>query len=94
MPHAATIHGLETMSVLVVSTAHMTKADARRIRDGEAGEIASDVYGHFVWTESDAPYPLSDAFNGVITFAADNGYGYVRFDRDGPACEHFPTFDW
>lgn len=91
----------ETYSVLVLSTAHLTKGDAQYLEAQAAdglGMIARRSTGLFVKLY-DSPrfnhYPdLSPQANDILRQAHEAGHRMVEFDCDARAVEGLPTFDW
>lgn len=93
--------GLEVMAVLVLSTAHLTAADAASLDAGLwPTAVADDEYGYFLWAGDAGAQPKpgdftpSDGFIAAIALAREVGCRYVRFDRDGPAVDGLPAHAW
>ena len=97
--------GIESYSVLVTSTGHMTQEDSQHLQgevdtQGENYRIWPTGYGWVVRLHPDmyqndlGDLGLSDAIWNVFYFALARGYGAVEFDRDGEFVEGLETFDW
>lgn len=99
---------LNSFSVLVLSTAHLTPDIAaeldRHFRDGPStdpdqwaywivGSPWSD-YGWWIWAELEQLTELPWPLRDALKFAADRGHRFVQFDRDEPEIEELPTWEW
>lgn len=86
---------LEVGEYLVLSTAHLTEQDARRMTD-MAGVYDMGAYGFMVYVS--VPY-LSEntvfvSVRSVISFARRHDFKILILDRDGPIIDELPTYDW
>lgn len=95
---------LEILSVLVVSTSHLTAEEGTggleehalhgihtSVRDDHAMEIV-------LWDDPMPGYmqstPPSEGLAGVIAVARAHGIERIRFDADGPVLNGIPTYNW
>ena len=96
---------LEEMLAVVVSTGHLTKADAEELARVDIGRellIYVGEYGWIVYAEAErhaceAASPdlrLSASFWNLLGWAQRQGYDWIRFDRDADAVEGLEVFDW
>jgi hypothetical protein len=97
---------LEVEKSLVVSTGHITEADAKALeRAAKNPERDLLVNAEDEWImvhldtmrQDDADLDnLSRAFHKMVKFGANRseGFAYIKFDADGPVLEGFRVFDW
>ena len=87
--------------VLDISTAHMTREDARKLEnechDGHAPVYELLEYGYLTYAGDvlENWEDMSPAFIKIMESASEMGCCYVRWDRDGP--EYSPElekFEW
>ena len=82
----------ETQKVLVISTVHIGPQDTTWLEDNEV-TIAQDEYGFFIWAKTEHR-GLPSSIAQVLKTARNEGYDYVRLDRDGPVYDDLVKFDW
>lgn len=94
----------EIHNLLVLSTSHITAADADLIAGeafpGKGGDESSLLV--YCGTPGDESFPLEtaraagygDAFLNVVETARGLGCRYLLFDNAGPVVEGLPAFDW
>lgn len=89
---------IETMTALVVSTNHVTAAEARAFSDSacEIITIMSSDYGWLISSDTDSIdlTQYSDGLRRVIELARSRGLGWVHFDGAGPKVDGIPSYDW
>ncbi len=92
---------IEIEKTLVVSTAHITEADAAYLESGLAyrsGLIVTCTESFFLFPlTDDVEYTVvSDDFLKLVAFAKNHEehFTHLKLDADGPILEGFPTFDW
>ena len=93
----------ETQRFVVISTAHVPEATARRLDNtpskdwpclgGSYGEYGWCLYAHDenagVW-----PDVIPDELFKVMLWARGLGFDYILFDCDGDLVEALPSHDW
>lgn len=90
------------MRVLVVGTAHVTRAEATLFEAGlSPGEwLPTPMRWEFGWMVSIGKVDnadlsgLSDGLRGIIEYAWDLGYEWLRFDCDQLHVKGIPTYEW
>jgi len=97
-------HVLPKYKVADISTAHITKEDARLLHEmNSCGEAPSyyelDEYGWLVNVDPADWAPMkelgySNTFVALLMRAKMEGCSYLRLDRDGPVVDELPSFDW
>lgn len=100
----AVAHGLEVDAVLVVSSAHITEEEKELLELNNLQEACpgnnlmvsmAGEYGWMFFIESvDADAGLSEGFAGVIRYAKEHGFTWVRLDSGGDELAGLPTYDW
>jgi hypothetical protein len=91
---------LDIQKTLVVSTAHITEQD-NELLENEAIVCYSNEYFYLIplnqsSTDSVPGDNFSPAFKKLFEFAKNHeeGFSYLKLDRDGDILEGFDTFDW
>lgn len=89
-------HGLEIARMLICSTAHLTKIEAKGL---EIGGYSRGEYGFLLYVGSELdPVPeiplKSDGLVGAMQTARDAGCVYLLLDRDGEKIANVPTYEW
>lgn len=84
------------MEVPVISTGHVSRADADLLEHGENSHaITQDEFSVILIIEDENNFPeCSPAFNTLLTAFRDLGYGHLRLDVDGEEVDGLPTYDW
>jgi len=89
---------LEITEVLVLSTGHMTREDNKLLKElsgrGDRWQVYSGGTGFFVWVGEYDHIQFSQALRDALYWAQEQGYDWVRFDRDGPVYHCLETHDW
>ena len=104
------IHAPVIITVLDISTRHITKIDDRLIKEAADEEnvltpiITYDyAEGYFVYVPSDdlknhldrcKRHGMSEQFCKILRLAAVRGIKYVQFDADGTTYADLKTFNW
>jgi hypothetical protein len=92
---------LETLRVLVASTAHLTMHDAEMLSQ-ELEHITVHSYTEGFWVhvpqgeylEHAMEHYHFDAFFELVGFAKALGYQWLRIDRDAPHIDALPVYGW
>lgn len=94
---------MQIMTALIVSTAHITEAEDRAIKEGNPpGELHTPFvwdYGYIfhvgeIGDDTFDPDLLSAGMLGVFRYALEQQIEWVRFDCDGPTLDGIETYDW
>lgn len=95
---------LEILSVLVVSTSHLTAEEGTGGLEDHAlrGIYTSVRHDHafeiVLWDDPMPAYmqstPPSEGLAGVIAVARAHGIERIRFDADGPVLDGLPIYNW
>jgi hypothetical protein len=97
---------VETYRTMVLSTGHLSRDDASRLKSAadDPGEtmVMAREYGYFVKLYScdgvvdskDLLYCDNDSFGSIVRYAVKHGYQLIEFDRDANTYHFFPTYDW
>lgn len=107
MEQKTTAPQLEIQNYLVVSTAHITLTDMRRLSSGDTKRdsmliLNSFDYGENIYT-GDYKKPawkiaeaegFGSGLQNMLKLALDNGCRYLKLDRDGPVVEGYKIYDW
>lgn len=99
---------MQTFSVLVLSTAHVTQPVAEALNEIFLRGVRPDPllnhwgsyvvgspwseYGWWIWTEVEVEVP--PCLRHVLKFAADRGHRWVQFDCDEPIIDELPHWEW
>lgn len=87
---------LETRSVVVLTTAHVSEATAQALSSGALGEtVLATPYGWIVKARHRGALhnDLRD-LEAICEWAVKNGFDWIEFDRDAESIESLPVFDW
>jgi hypothetical protein len=89
---------LETYTMVVVSTAHITASEADALDLGDADHLTVipwSEYGWLIWCAKDADLEgTSDALLRCLEWAQSKGFEYLRLDSDGPEIPDLPKYQW
>lgn len=93
---------LEISKMLTISTAHLTYTTAHRILAVKSiVAYKKDIYGYFIHIdvdngveEIDDAADIPDDLKAAMKYALKNGCEWLCVDRDGPAVDELPTYDW
>jgi len=95
-------HGVETMTVLVASTDHLSQDEVVQLNNnlGCPGEnLDVSLQGEYGWVFH-ISYPLniteglSEGFAGAINYARSLGFNWLRLDADGASLPGVITYEW
>lgn len=91
----------EIEKTFIISTAHITPEDAKKLSDSKRCLSVSDDFSCKIHLESfnddRQPYVmagLSQAFFNVMDAANELDCIRINFDGDGPTYENIPQFEW
>lgn len=89
----------EEYKTAVISTAHLTKMDAKVLERKDTNMIAKRSTGFFLKLYADELQPnllevYSDSLKQIITVCWSQGYECIEFDCDADTYRPFRTFDW
>lgn len=91
---------IETLSMPVISTAHITEEEANQAHGGYPAYAMVGEYGFIVyiaqdpneWNEGDLErFP---ALADCARWAQKLGYEWIRFDRDAETVPYLKTYEW
>jgi hypothetical protein len=97
---------LETMTVLVLSTAHVTLAEAEAFDAGKYPEQFPSLFkGDYGWilyvptkgeqSEEDKFWDgVSDGLKGAMQLCQSEGLNWLRLDSDGAVADGIPSYSW
>lgn len=94
------VEKVESYKALAVCTGHLPQDDMGMLKDSRSNMIMERDTGFFVKLYDDLEcnlkefFLMSDEFNKIISFAFDNGYRLIEFDRDVDLYPDWKSFDW
>lgn len=90
---------LEISKMLIISTAHISKATNELLENNAAGIVAypKGEYGWLIlvnnW-KTEKKYITSDVLKKVLTFAESKGCDWLMLDRDAAEVDELPIYEW
>lgn len=84
-----------TSTILTITTAHLSAATCAALCAEETPvSCYPNEYGAFVYVRSEVPDDTPDDLAVVLRFAIDEGFAWIKFDRDADFVPGLPDFDW
>lgn len=93
----------ETRRFVVISTAHVSEATAKRLDNTSPKEwpCVGGPYGEYGWflyahdeNAGVGPDAIPDELFDVMSWARRQGFDYILFDYDADQVAELPAFDW
>jgi len=89
----------EISRMLIISTAHITLADNKKLAPKNLSSVISidQGFGYLVPIQDYTKKQLagySTAFKKLLKIAAEQDCAWLSIDRDGPEYPHLKTFKW